>query len=91
MSLLVGFAPDGRGKAVLHLAGMLARSADDDLVVCAIVPAPWYPSPARVDAGWRRTIQVIRVSGWDTASSASSIRVFRAEWPLPTTATRRPA
>ena len=32
---------------------MLARSADDDLVVCAVVPAPWYPSPARVDAEYR--------------------------------------
>ena len=53
MSLLVGFAPDARGKAVLHLAGMLARSADEDLVVCAVVPAPWYPSPARVDAEYQ--------------------------------------
>ncbi len=57
MSLLVGFAPDGRGKAVLHLAGMLARSADDDLVVCAIVPAPWYPSPARVDAEYQQYLR----------------------------------
>ena len=57
MSLLVGFAPDGRGRAVLHLAGMLARSAGDDLVVCAVVPAPWYPSPARVDAEYRDYLQ----------------------------------
>jgi nucleotide-binding universal stress UspA family protein len=53
MSLLVGFAPDGRGRAVLHLAGMLARSAGEDLVVCAVVPAPWYPSPAKVDVEYR--------------------------------------
>jgi nucleotide-binding universal stress UspA family protein len=53
MSLLVAYAPDGRGKAVLHLAGMLARSAEEELVVCAVVPAPWYPSPARVDAEYR--------------------------------------
>jgi nucleotide-binding universal stress UspA family protein len=57
MSLLVAFAPDGRGKAVLHLAGMLARSAEDDLVVCAVVPAPWYPSPARVDAEYQIYLQ----------------------------------
>ena len=57
MSLLVAFAPDGRGRAVLHLAGMLARSAGDDLVVCAVVPAPWYPSPARVDAEYRAYLQ----------------------------------
>jgi nucleotide-binding universal stress UspA family protein len=53
MTLVVGFAPDGRGRAVLHLAGMLARSSGDDLVVCAVVPSPWPPSPARVDAEYR--------------------------------------
>lgn len=53
MSLLVAYAPDGRGKAVLHLAGVLARSAEEELVVCAVIPAPWYPSPARVDAEYR--------------------------------------
>jgi nucleotide-binding universal stress UspA family protein len=53
MTLLVGFAPDGRGRAVLHLAGMLARSSGDGLVVCAVVPSPWPPSPARVDAEYR--------------------------------------
>ena len=57
MSLLVAFAPDGRGKAVLHLAAMLARSAEDDLVVAAVIPAPWYPSPARVDAEYREHLQ----------------------------------
>ena len=53
MTIFVGFAPDGRGRAVLHLAGMLARSTGDELVVCAVVPAPWPPSPARVDAEYR--------------------------------------
>jgi nucleotide-binding universal stress UspA family protein len=54
---VVGSAPDGRGRAVLHLAGMLARSPDDDLVVCAVVPAPWPPSPARVDAEYRAYLE----------------------------------
>lgn len=53
MTLLVGYAPDGRGRAVLHLAGMLARSAGDDLLVCAVMPEPWPPSPARVDAEYQ--------------------------------------
>ena len=53
MSLLVAYAPDGRSKAVLDLAAMFARSAGEELVVCAVVPAPWYPSPARVDAEYR--------------------------------------
>jgi nucleotide-binding universal stress UspA family protein len=53
VTLVVGYAPDGRGRAVLHLAAMLARSADEDLVLCAVVPAAWPPSPARVDAEYR--------------------------------------
>jgi nucleotide-binding universal stress UspA family protein len=53
VTLVVGCAPDGRGRAVLHLAGMLARSADEELVLCAVVPAAWPPSPARVDAEYR--------------------------------------
>jgi nucleotide-binding universal stress UspA family protein len=57
MTMVVGYAPDGRGRAVLHLAGMLARSAGDDLVLCAIVPAPWPPSPARVDAEYREHLE----------------------------------
>jgi nucleotide-binding universal stress UspA family protein len=57
VTLLVGFAPDGRGKGVLHLAAMLARSSGDDLVVAAIIPAPWPPSPARVDAEWRAELE----------------------------------
>ena len=53
MTMVVGFAPDGRGHAVLHLAAMLARSGGEDLVVCAIVPSVWPPSPARVDAEYQ--------------------------------------
>jgi nucleotide-binding universal stress UspA family protein len=55
--MVVGYAPDGRGRAVLHLAGMLARSADDDLVLCAVVPTSWPPSPARVDAEYRAHLE----------------------------------
>jgi nucleotide-binding universal stress UspA family protein len=54
MTLVVGYAPDGRGAAVLQLAGMLARSAQDDLVVCAVVPSPWPPGPEQVDSEYRR-------------------------------------
>jgi nucleotide-binding universal stress UspA family protein len=50
VTVVVGYAPDGRARAVLHLAGMLARSGGEDLVLCAVLPAPWPPSPARVDA-----------------------------------------
>jgi nucleotide-binding universal stress UspA family protein len=78
MSLLVGFAPDGRGKAVLHLAGMLARSAGDDLVVCAVVPAPWYPSPARVDAEYQQYLQ-------ETANAALEKARTRLPSDIPST------
>jgi hypothetical protein len=53
MTLLVGYAPDGRGAAVLHLAAMLARSAQDDLVVCAVVPSCGVRKPGRSHAAAR--------------------------------------
>jgi nucleotide-binding universal stress UspA family protein len=53
MTMVVGFAPDGRGHAVLHLAAMLARSGEEDLVACAVVPTQWPPSPAKVDAEYQ--------------------------------------
>ena len=55
--MVVGFAPDGRGHAVLHLAAMLARSGGEDVVVCAVVPAPWPPSPAKIDAEYQSYLQ----------------------------------
>jgi nucleotide-binding universal stress UspA family protein len=57
VTLVAGYAPDGRRRAVLHLAGMLARSADDELALCAVVPEPWPPSPARVDAEYREVVE----------------------------------
>jgi nucleotide-binding universal stress UspA family protein len=57
MTMVVGFAPDGRGHAVLHLAAMLARSGGEDLIVCAVLPSPWPPSPARVDAEYREYLE----------------------------------
>ena len=53
MTIVVGVSPEQRTEAVLHLAGMLARSLDTDALLCAVVPAPWPPSAARVDAEYR--------------------------------------
>lgn len=53
MTMIVGYAPEERGKAALHLAAMLARSAEEDLVVASVVPAPWIPGMAKVDAEYR--------------------------------------
>jgi nucleotide-binding universal stress UspA family protein len=53
MTLVVAYAPDGRGGAVLHLAGMLARSAREDLVVCAVVASPWPGESSHTDSEHR--------------------------------------
>lgn len=59
MTMIVGYPPDGRGRGALHLAGMLARSGGDDLVVACVVPAPWTPGMARVDAEYRGRLDAI--------------------------------
>ena len=56
MTLVVGYAPDQRGKSALHLGAMLARSAGDELVVGSVVPAPWVPGMARIDAEYRQEL-----------------------------------
>ena len=61
MTIVAGFDPDAHGRAVLHLATMLARSADDELVMCAVIPQSWPLGPARVDAEYRA--QVERIAG----------------------------
>ena len=57
MTLIVGYPPDGRRRAVLHLAGMLARSSADDLVLCAVIPAQWPPGPGRIDAEYQEFLE----------------------------------
>jgi nucleotide-binding universal stress UspA family protein len=59
MTLIVAYAPDERGKTALHLASMLARSIGDELVVCSVIPAPWVPGMARVDAEYRKELDEI--------------------------------
>jgi len=53
VTIIVGYGPDERGRAALHLAGMLARSAGESVVVCSVVPRPWMPSMAKVDAEYQ--------------------------------------
>lgn len=54
--MIVGWAPHKGGKAALHLAAMLARSAGDDLVVCTVLPAPMIPGMARIDAEYQQQL-----------------------------------
>ena len=69
MTMLVAYAPDGHGRAVLHLAAMLARSAGDDLLVCAVVPTSWPPSPARVDAEYQQAVDRAAEQALESARS----------------------
>ena len=53
MTLVVGLPRDERATAAIHLGGKLARSFDEDLVVCTVVPPPWPPGMGRVDAEYQ--------------------------------------
>lgn len=44
-TLVVGLAPGDRGDAAVHLGTMLAHSLGAQLLVAAITPEPWPPSP----------------------------------------------
>jgi nucleotide-binding universal stress UspA family protein len=67
MSILAGYPPEGRDRAVLNLAAMLARSADEELLVCTVVPAPWFPSPARIDAEYQAYLDDVANQALDRA------------------------
>ncbi|HZO68578.1 MAG TPA: universal stress protein [Kribbellaceae bacterium] len=69
MTMIVGYAPDERGKAALHLATMLSRSSGEELVVCVVVPAPWLPGMARVDAEYREYLEKTAEQALDLARS----------------------
>jgi nucleotide-binding universal stress UspA family protein len=53
VTILVGYPPNKKGKSVLGLAAMLARSSGENLVVCTVVPAPWLPGLVREDAAYQ--------------------------------------
>ena len=53
MTLVVGLPRDERATAAVQLGVMLARSLDEDLVVCTVVPPPWPPGMGRVDAEYQ--------------------------------------
>ncbi|MGH1564105.1 universal stress protein [Mumia sp. DW29H23] len=59
MTVLVGIGPDGRGANAVHLAGRVAVSTGEDLVLCCVVADAWgRGSPAAgADADWRRHLE----------------------------------
>ena len=42
---MIGLAPGDRGEAASHLGALIARSTGSPLVVAAVTPVPWPPSP----------------------------------------------
>jgi nucleotide-binding universal stress UspA family protein len=56
VTILVGYPTNRRAKAVLSLAGMLARSNGEDVVVCTVLPRPWLPGIVREDSEFRAYI-----------------------------------
>ena len=49
MTILIGLAPGQKDDAAVRLGSMLARSTGEDVVVLAVVPAPWPPDPHQAD------------------------------------------
>ncbi len=44
-TIVIGLAPGDRGEAASHLGALIARSTGSPLVVAAVTPVPWPPSP----------------------------------------------
>ena len=56
MTIVVGYPPNRRGKAVLNLATLLARSSGEDIVVCVVAHTAWLPGLVREDAAYQSQI-----------------------------------
>jgi nucleotide-binding universal stress UspA family protein len=79
VTIVVGLPRDERAAAAVHLGGMLARSFDDDLVVCTVVPPPWPPGLGRVDAEYQEFLDHDAAEALDDARDLMSDDV-RAEY-----------
>jgi nucleotide-binding universal stress UspA family protein len=78
VTIVAGYPPNRRGKAVLSLAALLARSSGEDLVVCIVAPTPWLPGVVREDTAYQSQID-------DMTDSA--LAKARAELPSDVAAT----
>jgi len=56
VTIVVGYPPNRRGKAVLNLAALLSRSSGEDLLVCTVAPPRWLPGGVREDAAYQKQI-----------------------------------
>jgi hypothetical protein len=68
----------------VNLGSMYARSVGDDLVVCAVIPTPWFPSSARVEAQYQVFLDNVARQALDRARTdlpydfAASLSAYRA-------------
>lgn len=73
MTIVVGFGPDARAGSGLDLAGQLARSTGDEVVLCCIVHDAFHSPAVRdfnaVDDDWSREV---RAAANDTLTDAAS-------------------
>lgn len=49
MTILIALAPGQKDDAAVRLGSMLARSSSQDVILLAVVPAPWPPDPYQAD------------------------------------------
>ncbi|MBW9214348.1 universal stress protein [Mumia sp. zg.B53] len=61
MTVVAAVGPDGRGSNAVHLAGRLAASTGEDLVLCCVVADAWGRGTAAsgADADWRRHLEAM--------------------------------
>lgn len=58
MTIVAGVSPTHQTTDGVALAAMLARSTDTDLLLVAVVPAPWQGKNAHLDAGYRQDLRL---------------------------------
>ncbi|WP_262851162.1 universal stress protein [Mumia quercus] len=61
MTVVAGIGPDGRGTHAVHLAGRIAASTGEDLLLCCVVSDAWGRGTAvsGPDADWRRHLEAM--------------------------------
>jgi nucleotide-binding universal stress UspA family protein len=67
MTVLAGVRLDDRDPTALHLAGMLARSTGEELVVCTVVPTSWPAGVGRIDAEYQDYLNQLAQEALDRA------------------------
>jgi nucleotide-binding universal stress UspA family protein len=78
VTIVVGYPPNRRGKAVLNLAALLARSSGEELVVSIVAPTPWLPGVVREDTAYQSQLDDL---------TGNALAQARAELPADVTAT----